>query len=461
VYLTLTTTTRPATDLGYLLHKHPDRAQSVSVTAGEARVFYPEASEDRCTVALLVEVDPVALARGRRGHGHLQGHLLGQYVNDRPYAASSMLSVALGKAFRTALAGRCEARPELVDAELDLEIHVPALPADGNVALVKNLFEPLGWTVEATPIPLDETVPSWGTSRYVDLRLTGRMPVRAALSHLYVLLPVLDGGKHYWVSEDEIEKLVRAGGEWLAGHPLRETILRRALAHQRHLVDDATARLTELDDEPQPADTSPTEAIRPLVAHRREVVLAALKQSGARTVVDVGCGEGTLLKDLLDDPTYTEVVGTDVSPRALDLAERRLATTHERRQERLRLLQSSVTYRDGRLTGFDAMVLTEVVEHVDPARLPALEDTVFGHARAGTVVLTTPNAEHNVRYPALSAGAFRHPDHRFEWTRSELRAWADAVATRHGYDVRYDAVGSDDPEVGPPTQLAVFTRRDR
>ena len=461
MYLTLTTTTRPATDLGYLLHKHPDRAQSVSVAAGEARVFYPEASEERCTVALLVEVDALALARGQRRHrGQAQAQLLGQYVNDRPYAASSMLAVALGKAFRTALAGRCDARPELVDAELDLEIHVPALPAAGDPAFVRELFEPLGWRVDARPVALDETVPAWGASRYVDLRLSGRLPLKSALSHLYVLLPVLDGGKHYWVTEDEIDKLLRAGGGWLAGHPLRETILHRALAHQRRLVDDATARLTELDDRPPLEATGVAEdAGRPLATIRREAVLAALKRSGAHTVVDMGCGEGALLKDLLDDPTYTEVVGTDVSPRALDVAERRLATDHQRRLERLRLLQSSVTYRDDRLTGFDAMVLMEVVEHVDPPRLPALVDTVFGHARPRTVVLTTPNAEHNVRYPTLAG--FRHPDHRFEWTRADLRAWAGSVANKHGYDVRYDAVGADDPEVGPPTQLAVFTRTDR
>ena len=411
MYLTLTTTTRPATDLGYLLHKHPDRAQSVSVTAGEARVFYPEASEERCTVALLVEVDPVALARSRRGHGQL----LGQYVNDRPYAASSMLSVALGKAFRTALGGRCDARPELVDAELDLEIHVPALPAAGDPTWVHDLFEPLGWTVEAAPVALDETVPAWGASRYVDLRLTGRMPVQAALSHLYVLLPVLDGGKHYWVSEDEIEKLVRAGGDWLAGHPLRETILRRALAHQRRLVDDATARLTELDDRPAPAEAEAEEQRQSKSGPVRSWPCAARRswppsRRAAPTASSTwGAGRAALLKDLLDDPTYTEVVGTDVSPRALDLAERRLATDHERRQERLRLLQSSVTYRDDRLTGFDAMVLMEVVEHVDPARLPALEDTVFGHARPGTVVLTTPNAEHNVRYPQPRCGRVPPP----------------------------------------------------
>jgi 3' terminal RNA ribose 2'-O-methyltransferase Hen1 len=460
VYLTLTSTTRPATDLGYLLHKHPDRAQSVSVTAGEAHVFYPEATDERCTVALLVEVDPVALARNRKGHGQL----LGQYVNDRPYAASSMLAVAIGKAFRTALAGRCEARPELVDQPLDLEIHVPALPADGKPGLVRGLFGPLGWDVTATPVPLDETVPAWGPSRYVDLRLTGRVKLKDALSHLYVLIPVLDGGKHYWVSEDEIDKLVRAGGDWLADHPLRETILRRALAHQERLVDDATARLLESDDQPAvEAESHAEERKTPLVALRREAVLHALRTQGAHTVVDVGCGEGSLLRALLDDPAYVEVLGVDVSPTALATAERRLRldTMGDRQRERIRLVQSSLTYRDDRLTGYDAMVLMEVVEHLDPPRLPALEDTVFAHARPGTVVLTTPNAEHNVRYDGLTAGAYRHSDHRFEWTRAELRTWADGVATKHGYDVEHSPIGADDPVVGPPTQLAVFTRRDR
>jgi 3' terminal RNA ribose 2'-O-methyltransferase Hen1 len=452
VYLTLTSTTRPATDLGYLLHKHPDRAQSVAVTAGEAHVFYPEATDERCTVALLVEVDPVTLARNKRGQ------LLGQYVNDRPYAASSMLAVALGKAFRTALAGRCDSRPELVDQPLDLEIHVPSLASDGRPGLVRGLFAPLGWEVTATPVQLDETVPEWGPSRYVDLRLTGRLRLKDALSHLYVLIPVLDGGKHYWVSDDEIEKVLRAGGDWLADHPLRETILRRALAHQQRLVDDATARLLEMDQEPAP-ETEEQKAT-PLVALRRQAVLHALKARGAHSVVDVGCGEGSLLRALLDDPAYVDILGVDVSPTALATAERRLHldTRDDRRRERIRLVQSSLTYRDDRLTGYDAMVLMEVVEHLDPPRLPALEDAVFAHARPGTVVLTTPNAEHNVRYDGLAPGAYRHPDHRFEWTRAQLRAWADAVASRHGYDVTYSPVGADDPVVGPPTQLAVFTR---
>lgn len=467
MYLTISSTAQAATDLGYLLHKHPDRAQQFDISAGVAHVFYPEATVERCTVALLLEIDPIALVRGRRYGGDT--FALSQYVNDRPYAASSMLAVALGKVFRTAMAGRCDARPALVREPLPLEIYLPALPSIGGAALVSELFEPLGWTAEVTPIPLDETVPHWGDSRYLDVRLTGTIVLAAALSHLYVLLPVLDNAKHYWVSADEVDKLVRAGGNWLPSHPVRELITRRYLAHQRTLVASAAARLAELSELPseaaEGADEDPQEEIRevlPLARTRRLAVLEALQQAGASRVVDLGCGEGALLRELLQDAAFTEVVGVDVSPRALELAERRLNLDHmpDNQRARLRLLQSSLTYRDERLAGFDAVVLMEVIEHLDPERLPDLERAVFGHARPRSVFVTTPNVEHNVRYERLAAGTMRHRDHRFEWTRAEFTAWATALCGRTGYDVAFTPVGDDDPDVGPPTQLAVFSRAD-
>lgn len=463
VYLTLTSTATNATDLGYLLHKHPARAQQFDVAAGVAHVFYPEATADRCTVALLLEVDPIALVRGRnRGR---EAFALGQYVNDRPYAASSMLAVALGKVFRTAMAGRCDARPELAEQPLPLEIALPALPSVGSSALVEDLFGPLGWTVEATPVPLDETVPDWGASRYCEVRLTGTVVLSQALSHLYVLLPVLDNAKHYWVSTDEVDKLVRAGTGWLSEHPEREVITSRYLAHQRELVASAVARLAEADDLPPEAMDNAVadddgEKVLPLVALRKRAVLDALRAAGAARVVDLGCGEGALLRELIQDPTFAEVVGADVSPRALQLAERRLNLERmpDSQRARLRLIQSSLTYRDQRLAGYDAVVLMEVVEHLDPGRLPALEDTVFAQAAPRSVLVTTPNAEHNVRFERLAAGTMRHRDHRFEWTRAEFAAWAGGVGERTGYSVRFVPVGEDDPEVGPPTQMAVFTR---
>lgn len=466
VYLTITSTAPDATDLGYLLHKHPDRAQHFDVSAGVAHVFYPEATPERCTVAVLLEVDPIALVRGRRRGG--DAFALSQYVNDRPYAASSMVSVALGKVFRSAMAGKCDARPDLVDRPLPLEVRVPAMPSFGGPALVADLFEPLGWTVDATPVPLDETIPAWGESRYVDVRLSGEVVLAQALTHLYVLLPVLDNAKHYWVSTDEVDKLVRAGTGWLAEHPHRELITRRYLAHQRELVASAVSRLAEVDDLPPdaldnavPAEDGAAPEV-PLVALRRRAVLEALRAENVSRVVDLGCGEGALLRELIQDAGFAEVVGVDVSPRALQLAERRLNLDRmpDSQRARLRLVQSSLTYRDERLSGYDAVVLMEVVEHLDPERLPALEDTVFGQARPRSVVVTTPNVEHNVRFERLAAGSMRHPDHRFEWTRGEFAAWADGVCARRGYDVRFSPVGHDDAKVGPPTQMAVFTRRD-
>ncbi len=461
--VTLSTTMPDASDLGFLLHKHPDRAQSFEVAVGTAHVVWPEASAERATVALLLEVDPIALVRSRGNRG-ADGFALAQYVNDRPYAASSMLAVALGKVFRTAMTGRCDARPELAAAAVPLEIHLPSLPSRGGVELVQRLFIPLGWSVEASAVALDPTVPGWGDSRYVDLRLTGRLRLADALAQLYVLLPVLDDSKHYWVSTDEVDKLLRAGAGWLGDHPERELITRRYLRHRRELVLSAVGRLAEVDDvAPERLDNAvpdePADRPAPLAQLRIAAVLAALAAENACSVVDLGCGEGALLRELLANPAFSKVVGVDVSHRALELATRRLDLDRmsDTQRSRLQLLQSSVTYRDDRLAGHDAVVLMEVIEHVDPPRLAALERSVFRHARPTTVIVTTPNVEHNVRYD-LAPGAMRHRDHRFEWTRAQFRSWADGVAAAHGYAVRYLPVGEDNPELGPPTQLAVFRR---
>ena len=460
--LTLSTTHRPATDLGFLLHKNPARAQTVEIGAGTAHVFYPEATEERCTVALLLEVDPIALVRGARGS---EGFSLGQYVNDRPYAASSLLAVALGKAFASARRGVSKERPELAETAIPLQVHLPALSCRGGAEMATRFFAPLGWTVDARAVPLDPEFPRWGDSRYVDLRLTGTLRLADAVNHLYVALPVLDDAKHYWVGTDEVDKLLRAGGGWLAGHPERELITRRYLAHHGGLARQAMARLAEVDDlDAERLDDAvpdePAERPVPLVLQRHGAVLAALRSAGASRVLDLGCGDGALLPALIDERQLTEIVGVDVSARALEIAARRLHLDRlpDRQRERITLRQGALTYTDARLRGYDAAVLMEVVEHLDPDRLPALERTVFADAAPGTVIVTTPNVEHNVRYENLAAGTMRHRDHRFEWTRAEFTDWASGVAGRHGYAVRFVPVGADDPEVGPPTQMAVFTR---
>jgi 3' terminal RNA ribose 2'-O-methyltransferase Hen1 len=453
VLLTVSTTHRPATDLGYLLHKHPDRAQSFGQPFGEARVFYPEASEERCTAALLLDVDPVGLVRRGRRAG---GFALAEYVNDRPYVASSFMSVAMVSVFKSAMAGTCKGHEELAASAIPLEAWLPAVPARGGVALARRLFEPLGYAVEARELELDPEFPDWGPDRHLELRLAGEARLADLLTHIYVLLPVLDDEKHYWVDDAEIEKLTRRGEGWLPSHPERELIVRRYLKNQASLFHPALAQLGE---EATTSDASRAPDDAPALRDQRlDVAVAALEESGARRVLDLGCGSGALLRRLLAGP-YEKVVGVDVSMRALEGAARRLDldTMHEAERARIELLQSPLTYRDRRLAGFDAAALVEVIEHLDPPRLGALERNVFADARPGTVVVTTPNAEYNVRWPGVGDG-MRHPDHRFEWTRAEFAAWADAVAARNGYEVRRAPVGPEDPEVGPPTQMAVFSR---
>ena len=477
MFLTITTTgtpERPATDLGYLLHKHPDNAQAFSTSYGTAHVLYPEAEAGRCTAALLLEVDAVALVRRGKGKGRggAPDAALAQYVNDRPYAASSLLAVALSGVFSSAMKGVCNARPELPGQARPLRVEVPALPARGGPDLVRKLFEPLGWTVTAQPVPLDVEFPAWGDSRYVRLVLESEaLTLAEALRHLYVLLPVLDDAKHYWVAPDEVDKLLRVGEGWLPGHPEQRLITSRYLSRRWALTRQATerlelVRLAETDDSKieeidnaVEAETEAEEKPTPLAVRRREAIVTALRQSGAARVLDLGCGQGQLVQTLLKDPAFTEIVGVDVSMRALTIASRRLKLDRmgERQASRVQLFQGSLAYTDVRLKGYDAAVLSEVIEHLDLPRLPALEYAVFGSARPRTVLVTTPNVEYNVRWESLPAGHVRHGDHRFEWTRAEFRAWAEAVAERHGYGVAFEPVGPDDPEVGPPTQMAVFT----
>ena len=464
--LTIRTTHRPATDLGFLLHKNPARVQSFTQSFGRAHVFYPHASEDVCTAALLLDVDPVGLVRGRRGPSGESG-ALEQYVNDRPYVASSFLSVAISDVFGTAMAGRSKERPDLATTPIPLVARIAVVPCRGGENILRRLFEPLGYSVSTTSHPLDQTNPTWGPSRYFTVELSATTQVSQLLTHLYVLIPVLDDEKHYWVGTDEVEKLLRHGEGWLASHPERDTIARRYLRHRRSLVDDAIARLVSEDDpaideaaETRDAEEAMLERPLSLNEQRLATVLATLKGSGAARVVDLGCGEGRLLKLLLEDRQFAEIVGMDVAYRALEIAGDRLRLDRlpPKQRERIRLIHGSLMYRDSRLTGFDAAAVVEVIEHLDPPRLAAFERVLFEFARPGTVVLTTPNAEYNVRWESLPAGEFRHRDHRFEWTRDQFRAWADRVASRFRYVVRFAPVGPEDPLVGSPTQMGVFTR---
>src|SRR4051794_3501099 len=463
--LTITTVHRPATDLGYLLHKHPEKFQSFDLSFGKAHVYYPEAGDDRCSACLLLDVDSVGLVRGKNPD---QSFLLAQYVNDRPYAASSFMSVAISQVFGSALQGRCKDRPELVATAIPLTARIDVLPVRGGERFLRAVFEPLGYEVQAVHYPLDERFPDWGESPYFSVTVGKTTTLAELLTHLYVLIPVFDGRKHYWVGDDEMEKLLAKGEGWLASHPEKEEIARRYLRFQPSLFRMALARLVQ-DEEPDEADEDdrPKERAeqileRPISLNEQRLgaVVASLRASGARRVLDLGCGAGSLIRELLRDKQFEEIVGLDVSIRTLEAAQRRLKVDRlpPMQANRLKLIHGSLMYRDKRLEGFDAAAVVEVVEHLDPPRLSAFERVLFEFARPTTVVLTTPNREYNVTWERLPAGQFRHPDHRFEWDRKEFQAWAHAVAGRFGYAVRFVPVGPEHEALGPPTQMAIWWR---
>lgn len=459
--LTITYEGQNTQELGYLLHKNPERAQQFELSYGKAYVFYPEVSDERTTAALLLDIDPLDLARGKVGSK--DGGLF-DYVNDRPYASTSFMSTAIVRIFGTAMNGRCDKRQELADTPLKLTAFLSSLKDNGDAELAKEMFEPLGYSVTTQRTTLDDSFPDWGGSPYIDLTISGTVRLSELLNHIYVLIPVFDRQKHYYISEAEIQKLLDHGEGWLAEHPYREKITRRYFRSKKSyarkaldiLLSDDTADENAENDE----SAAEKEARTPLNTQRMEAVKNAVLASGASSVIDLGCGECRLTSLLLDEQQIKKVTACDVSVSVLEKAAQRLHLDRmpPYRKDKLTLMQASLTYRDKRFEGYDCACAIEVIEHIEPMRIPAFERSVFEFAAPHTVIITTPNIEYNANYENMQENSLRHGDHRFEWTRAEFRAWTEHICEKFGYSCKLSDIGETDEKLGSPTQMGVFTK---
>jgi 3' terminal RNA ribose 2'-O-methyltransferase Hen1 len=456
--LTVSTTHRPATDLGFLLGRNTERCQSFPLPFGQAHVFYPVADVDRCTAALLLEFDPVRFVRDSRNRTNDAGTLSG-YVNDRPYVASSLMSIAMARAFAPGMSGESRDRPKLVDTPIDLEATLSVLRCREGAGFIKRIFEPLGYTVETTPIPFPPTFAGWGESPYHAVKITARTKLKDLVSQLYLLLPVLDDDENYEVGDEKLVKLIERREGWLRTHPERDRIAKRYTKPENRWVEHTVARVVAADTDDLAADDDEADrrqkaAETPdLEKLRTAAVMTALREASARRVADLACGTGTLMKALLPEPRFKQVIGIDASIRALDIARVRLAIEKlpPEGRERVGLHQGAPTYRDAKLAGLDAICLVDYLERIDRSKLPALERVVFEFAKPTTVVFTTANADHGTPRPA-------HSPHASEWTRTAFEEWATETASRFGYEVRFVAIGPKHEQQGSPSQMAVWTR---
>ena len=460
--LTITYTGHNTTDLGFLLYKNPYRPQKFELGFGNAYVFYPELSHEKTTVALLLDICPTDLSRGKEGSA--AGGLF-DYVNDRPYVSSSFMSVAISGVFRTAMTGRADAHQELSDTPLDLEAKITMLPCRSDSKMLTNVFEPLGYEVNYESFLLDENFPDWGESKYINLNIKGKLRLRDLLKHIYILIPVFDKQKHYWVGEDEVEKLLRNAEDWLASHPEKEFITNRYLKQLNPLVNKAFSALIpsaiaeETEYEQTPESTEETEKKLSLKEKRLGCVVAALKNCRAKSIIDIGCGEGSLLRFLVRIKQFERIAGADVSCIALENAAKKLKRydEYDSIDERVSLFQSSLLYKDSRFLGYDAVCIVEVIEHLDLNRLTAFEQVLFAFIKPQIIIITTPNREYNIKYENVGKDKLRHSDHRFEWTREEFRSWAEKTSVKYGYTIKFSQIGEMDEALGSSTQMGVFT----
>ncbi|MBR4626915.1 MAG: 3' terminal RNA ribose 2'-O-methyltransferase Hen1 [Ruminococcus sp.] len=445
--ITITYEGKNTQELGYLLHKNPNSAQEFELTFGKAYVFYPEVTNKRTTAALVLDINSVDLAKGKENSPNTG---LFTYVNDRPYTCNSFMSVALNRVFGTAMKGRCDKKQELADTPIDLTAAVYMLRCESDED-ARNIFEPLGYEVNIERGMLDERFHEWGKSPYINITLKGKVRLAELLNHLYVLIPFFDGNKHYYIDDSEVEKLLSHGGEWLKNHPYRETIVRGYFNNIHSITKSA---LTQLADDEDSENDSPKH--KRLDTERIDTVAQVVLDSGAKTVLDLGCGEGKYAARLAAEPQIVRITEADVAVKILGAAKARVEKLPQFQRDKVDFIQASALCRDRRFESYDCCLLIEVIEHIDEERLPVLERVLFEFAHPKTVIVTTPNAEYNSNYQFLPDGELRHDDHRFEWNREKFSKWAESVCEKYGYKVKITGIGNEDGNLGAPTQMGVF-----
>jgi 3'' terminal RNA ribose 2''-O-methyltransferase Hen1 len=455
--LTITYKGKDTQDLGYMLFKNPNRPQSVKLTTGSAYVYYPKVSDEETTIALLLDINSLDLAKGEKGKD-VQPQSLFDYVNDRPYVASSFLATAMNKVFGTAISGRGDEYQELVDSKLNLSATIHMFPCPVDKERINKVFEPLGYEVNYETFLLDNKFPEWGDSKYVNLTVSGNVVLRDLLKQIILLIPVFDKFKHYDVSnQDELNKLLKLGDGWLSDHPEKDFIVNRYLQFKKGLVNKAQEHLkSDVDEIEESIDKAVTEKEESLNTTRFNSVINELIKIEAKSVLDIGCSNGKLLEAIRDKMPNIKLAGIDVHLKAVSIADK---MANKKDLDKIDFFQSSILYKDKRFKGYDAVTAIEVMEHIDEFKLYLFEKVLFGYINPRVAILTTPNKDYNENYDNINNKGLRHFDHRFEFTKREFESWVTKICSKYGYIYFFKSIGKADEKDQQPTLMVTFMKK--
>jgi 3' terminal RNA ribose 2'-O-methyltransferase Hen1 len=433
--------------ISYLLAKNPNNLYERNHKGHLVRLFYSKFTETELEVTIFVTPDPIEMVKNNSN-----SYDITHYINDREFAVSSIFCSFIRSALGTALNGQPkEEHLKWVNHPFSFNFEFGPVVSSLSDEKLMNLFEPIGYevTINRPEIEYSFPIKTKSSARYLSIK--GMKTLQEGLRHLFVLIPVIDNYKHYFIDEKEIEKLERYGEGWLEQHPLRDLIYRQALRFKEiySLVENSSKDEKKVE---------PVKKVR-LNELRYEKIVNAVSQMKPRSVVDFGSGEGKLSVQLGFVEGITEILAVEPSESAsLKALERFNKVKNKEKFVIPELLWGSLFYYDERLKDKDVIILCEVIEHIDETRLPKAMDTLLHDYQPGALIITTPNREYNELYDMEEH--LRHNDHRFEWTRAEFRQWCTERNYSNDYELLFDGIGEEHPSHGFPTQMCIFKRKE-
>ncbi|MDN4617361.1 3' terminal RNA ribose 2'-O-methyltransferase Hen1 [Paenibacillus sp. PsM32] len=481
MYLTIKATGEHANMISHLLAKNPHNLYDRTEKGARVRLVYTSFEPHDTEAILFVTPDPIELVKGTPDHYDIT-----QYINDRELAVSSLFCSYIRPALGTALNGKPKADyMNWVDYQFDLQMTFGPVASDLPDHVVESLFQPLGYEVQMERGEIDYSFDLKNRSTVRHIQISGQQTLQQMLRQVYILIPVLDNYKHYYINEDEIERLRRYGEGWLSTHPQHDLMIKRSLRfaplikeYEQQVANDASmdTLLTEIsthsveDATAQAESAEPLEiidgletTIEPPVVRLNELRYRAIVEQVSllpqrKQVIDFGAGEGKLSVRLGQIEGVEQVWAVEPSMQSQLRAIDRFAKLEGRTDDVIPVITTgSLFYRDERWIDQDVIILCEVIEHINEVRLPQVIHTLFTDYRPQTLIITTPNREYNEVYD-MDTEEIRHADHRFEWTRAEFEQYCTQWIQNRPYTFTISGIGEKHEQYGQPTQMVVFHR---